>query len=949
MLKDRTVHALLFFCSAFACALAQDSSKVQSPLYYETMVTVAKVESTNNYAGNFNPDSAATLPFGIVKEIGITKYVIAIDSAYFAPGKSIFNAYMALEFPGSEDKIAFAAKNIAFNPKGVIPGNNTRLALVSEHKINIGPNLTLVLTPDANNYVEWDCNGFKGVKLKGYFELGKNILVPDSTASNADVVKAGFEVYCNDIHNFIAQVNITPFCMKGLKDVAFSVIDAVVDMSDFQNQAGMVFPPGYNTSAFGMQSSLWTGFYMRQVKIKLPKELSKNDKAIELAATDFLIDKSGLSGNFTASNLFSTAEGKMGKWGFAVDLIGLSFISNTLVGGTLGGKVILPTNETNGVSYTASVFQNLQTKRTDYVFTLSPVSNYTASVLSAKLDIYPTSKLIVQKINGAFKPMVELNGKITFKHTLVETSALEMQQVCIKDEAPYLTNGLFSFASSLDTSVSKLSGFHISISSISLSVSQNAPVLGFGIGINFTKKNDLAFGAQASFALFTKIDNLNKWTFEKVAINDIGVSVHTTAFKFDGTLKFKNDHPQYGNGFFGNVNLSLEKIMPNPVSANVWFGSANNFNYYYFDLAIPSTLIIIPPGTSPQGIAIYRFMGGLYYHMRPATVNQSAALYTSAFGSAQNYIPDNTKVLGIKAGVTLGTYPANEVFNGDVALEVLFTNSGGLGTIKFAGNAFMLVKISDRVPTLKTSTPVKTSFSLIYDHQNDVLHALLNAKVNLQAVSAQGQAELHIDKTNWYVNFGKPYNRVLVNLAGLASINAYIMLGNVLEPIPPPPSEVSNKFGHGLPDTRDVTKLSNGKGLVMGASFGAGSSGGFGLSDFSVYYNLGLIAGFDVMAINYGPNAHCNGSSARAGFNGWYAQGNVYAALWGAIGAKGRVFGQDFDIELVSISAAALLGGKFPNPSHVRGEIGVNYDIFNVFHGHFDCSFEAGNACNITN
>jgi len=949
MLKNPLVAATLFSCFIFTCSTAQDTLQAQTPLYYETRATIDKVESTNNYAGNFNPDSVATLPFGIVKEIGITKYVIAIDSAYFAPGKSIFNAYMALEFPGSTDKIAFAAKNIAFNPKGVVPGNNTRLALVSEHRISIGPNISLVLVPDGSNYVEWDCNGFKGVKLKGYFELGKNILIPDSTATNEKEVKAGFEIYCNDIHNFLAQVSITPFCMKGLKDVSFSVSDAVVDMSDLQNQAGMVFPPGYNTSAFGMQTSLWTGFYIRQVKVKLPKELSKNDKVLELAATNFLIDKSGLSGNFTASNLFSTAEGKMGKWGFSVDLVGLSFISNNLVGGTLGGKVILPANETQGLSYTASVFQNLQTKRTDYAFTLSPITNYTASVLGAKLDIYPTSKLIVQKINGAFKPMVELNGKITFKQTLLETSALEMQQVCIRDEAPYLTNGIFSFTSALDTSASKLAGFHISISNITLSVSQNAPVLGFGAGINFTSKNDHAFGAQASFAVFTNIDNTSKWSFEKVTINDIGLSVHTTAFKFDGTLKFKNNNPQYGNGFYGDLNLSIEKIMPNPASAHVWFGSMNNFNYYYFDLAVPSTVVLIPPGTSPQGMAIYRFMGGLYYHMRPAAYNQTTALYTPAFGSAQNYIPDVTKGVGIKAGVTLGTYPTNEVFNGDVALEVLFTNSGGLGTIKFSGNAFMLVKINDRVPTLKASTPVKASFSLIYDHQNDVLHALLNAKVNLQAVTAQGQAELHIDKNNWYVNFGKPYNRVLVSLAGLASINAYIMLGNVLEPIPPPPSQVSDKFGHGLPDTRDITKVSDGKGLVMGASFGAGSSGSFGLSDFSVYYNLGLIAGFDVMAINYGPNAHCNGSSARAGFNGWYAQGNVYAALWGAIGAKGRVFGQDFDIELVSISAAALLGGKFPNPSHVRGEIGVNYDIFNVFHGHFDCAFEAGSACNITN
>ncbi len=714
---------------------AQDSANVQSAMYYQTMATVAKVESTNNLAGNFNPDSVATLPFGIIKEIGVTRYIIAIDSAYFAPGKSVFSAYMALDFPGSEEKIAFAAKNISFNPKGVIPGNNTRLVLVSEHKIHIGPNVTLVLKPDGSNYVEWDCNGFKGVKLKGYFEFDKNILTPDSSSTNLNTVKASFDVYTNDVHNFIASVNISPFCIKGLKDVSFTVQDAVVDMSDYLNTVGMVFPPGYNASSFGTQTSLWTGFYIKQLKIKLPKELGKNQNSVELSATNFLIDKSGLSGNFSATNLFSASEGKMGNWGFSIDLLGLNFISNTLVGGTLGGKVLLPTDETNGLAYTASVFHNLQTKKTDYVFTLSPATNYTASVLSAKIDIYPTSKLVVQKINGAFKPWVELNGKISFVHSYAHTAALEMQQVRIKDEAPYLTNGIFSFTGSLNDSASKLSGFNITITDISLSSAQNAPQIGFGVGINFTAKNDQAFGAQASFIIATKIEtiipvsgnnstsNNKKWSFDKVMINDIGVSVHTTAFQFDGTLKFKNNNPQYGNGFFGNFNLAIDKIMPGKLSTNVWFGNVNNFNYYYFDAAVPTTVVIIPPSASPEGVAIYRFMGGLYYHMRPATVNQAASLYTAAFGNAQNYIPDSTKGTGVKAGVTLGTYPGNEVFNGDVALEVLFTSSGGLGTIKFSGSAFMFVKINDRVPTLKASTPVKVGFSLIYDHQNDIMHA----------------------------------------------------------------------------------------------------------------------------------------------------------------------------------------------------------------------------------
>lgn len=955
----RRVSTLFIILQFFALNLYCQNSP--DP-YGETMATVAKVEQTNNIAGNFNPDSAAKLPFGIIKEIGITRYMIAIDSAMFANGKSNFSAFMALEFPGSPDRIAFAAKKVAFNPKGIIPGNNTRLVLVSEQVIRMGPNMNLVLPENGGSYVEWDCNGFKGVKLTGYFEFSNGLLIPDTTSTQSHVVKASFDVYTNDIHNFMAQVSITPFCIKGLNDVSFTVSDAVIDMSEFVNYNAMVFPPGYDANAYGGQTSMWTGFYMRQLKIKLPKELAKNDKALEIVATNFLIDKSGLSGNFSVNNIVNLGEGKMGNWPLSVDLIGMSFISNNLVGGTLGGRIILPTDESSSLAYTATIFQNQLTRKTDYVFTLSPATNYTASVLSAKLDIYPTSKLIVQKVNGVFRPSVDLNGKIIFGHEDLKTAALEMQHVCIKDSPPYLTSGIFSFTDSLGKDPSKLAGFRISISSITLSNSQTAPVIGFGVGINFTKKNDLALGAQASFSVATKVEpivagsgsnsttNNKTWKFDKIAVNDIGVSMHTCAFQFDGTLKFIRDNPQYGNGFAASLTIGIDKFMPNPVSASAWFGSIHNFNYFYFDLAVPTTVVLIPPtAASPQGLALYRFMGGLCYHMRPNVNNQASSLYSSAFGKAQDYIPDSTHSVGIKAGVTLGTYPKNEVFNGDVAAEMLFTKSGGLSNMTFSGTAFMFTKISDRVPTLKTNPPVRVTFSLLYDHQNEMTHALLNVKFDLPKVSGVGQAEFHIDQQKWYAHLGKPNNRVVVNLAGISSVNAYFMVGNVLEPIPSPPSQVAQIFGHGFPDSRDVLKVGNGQGLVFGAELGAGSSGDFNLGDFSVYYNLGMLAGLDVMAIDYGNNAHCNGSSERAGLNGWFAQGNVYAALWGEIGAKGSLFGSDFNVQLASVSAAALLGGKFPNPSYVQGNIAVNYNFLRVFRGQFNCAFQSGTACSIVN
>ncbi|HET6990247.1 MAG TPA: hypothetical protein VFJ43_02940, partial [Bacteroidia bacterium] len=54
-----------------------------NPLQSQVLSICNKVENENRFAGNMNPDSAASLPFGIVKEIGGTQYIIAIDSAKF--------------------------------------------------------------------------------------------------------------------------------------------------------------------------------------------------------------------------------------------------------------------------------------------------------------------------------------------------------------------------------------------------------------------------------------------------------------------------------------------------------------------------------------------------------------------------------------------------------------------------------------------------------------------------------------------------------------------------------------------------------------------------------------------------------------------------------------------------------------------------------------------------
>lgn len=923
-----------------------------------------KVTDEHREIGTLDPDSITSLPIGIVKQLGVIKYAICIDSARFTTGMSKFSAYAAIEMPGTGKKMAFAAKNIGFNPKGVYSTNNSKLMLVSEHRIKISPKVVMILKPDGTNYVEWDCNGFKTINLKGYFEFSNTMLIPDPEVSNDSVVKASFEVHANDLHNLLAQINITPFCIKGMKDFAFSVSDATVDLSELANASSMVFPNGY-PNTYGSSPEMWTGFYMKQFKVKLPKEISKGEGRMEVSATNFLIDKMGVSGYFQVANLFSTSEGSMSGWAFSIDKLGVNIVTNHLNGGNIAGSVIIPVNENTGITYSASFFQNQETNETDYQFSLSPTKDLSATVLAAQLDIYPTSSITVAKQGGGkFKPTAVLNGKISFGNDNFSAKHLDFERVTIISDAPYLTSGVFAFVNSGSNNNStsdeateepKAGGFKISIQDIRIVISQNAPGIGVTAGLNFMSEGDNNLGVKASVTILTKIEpevtdgvTKNKWKYNKVRLNDIGIDIQTQSFKLNGLIIFKDDDPVYGKGFFGGVQFMMDDVLSSPAKVNVWFGKKDDYRYFYVDGAIPYT---IPIG---YGLAIYRFMGGLYYHMKqPGNgVNLASGLYTPVFGAAQTYIPDKTVSIGFKAGITIGTMGSPKPFNGDVALEIQFNSNGGLNFIKATGDVFFMTDITERMSKPINQIPISGNMLMIYDNVNKSFHAVLGVQVHYDPINGGGQTILHFEPDKWYVCVGKPSNRCWVDISVL-HLDSYFMVGNAIEPMPPLPSEVVSLFGENLsiPNQRDESKLTTAKGICMGATLSTSTKKEIGFSFFKIYGGFSIIVGFDAMLANYNDSYHCSGSNGKIGVNGWYFQGQVYTAMQGSVGVKGDIviagISKSFDFVVLSGSIAAVLYTELPKPSYLQGAVTCQYNILGVINGGFDFDFHTGQLCRI--
>ena len=941
---------LLLSCSVFS----QMPPPQSNPLADEVFSICDKVQSEGRIAGNLPEDDNASLPMGIAKTIAGTQYVIAIDSARFFPNKALCSAFMAVDLPGAMDRIAFAAKNIAINPKGVMSSANSRLMLVSEHHIKISQKVMLILKNDGTNYIEWDCNGFKTINLKGYFEFSNTILIPDSSAStpNGKVI-ASFEIHTNDIHSFITQVSITPFTLKSIKDVSFTVLDATVDLSELANAPGMVFPAGYQQSSPDVNQ--WQGFYLKQFTVKLPKELSKkNQGRTTISASNLVIDNSGISGLFSATNVLALGNSDMDSWQFTVDQLSVNIAQNHLNGGSIGGLLKLPLFENNALVYNASFQEDTVTRELNYQFIANAQNNMQAPVFSATIDIYPSSQIIVNKTNGKFFPKADLTGQIKLNSNAANTGKLDFQNVVITTVAPYIQSGTFGFTSA-QPGQNKVGQFPITINQIQVVINSTSPNIYFQVGLNFMSSSDQGFSAAAGFRVLTKFIQGGQhpaWKFDRVRIEDIQLDIQTQAFTLEGYVIFRENDPVYGNGFAGGIGLGIPSINLD-VDINVIFGAVNGYKYFYVDgmVALPTPIVI------STGVALYRFMGGLYYHMSQPE-GSAGKLYTSAFTSSEppNYVPNPNIGLGFKAGVTIGMTGKEDAFNADVALEVQFnssSNGGGLSLIKFTGDCFLMTSIEDRKGKTYLEVPVGAFAYIGYDFNAHEFHAILNISVNYNGIDGFAPSVFHVDQQHWYVYVGCPSNKATITLQNFGiTASSYFMVGNQIEAAPALPAQIANAFT--IADNRNTSALESAQGFAFGLLLGISDHKEFGFSFFNVYADYTFLGGFDVMISKYPASYLCPNTGETPGFKGWFGTGSVYAYLDASVGIRGSVdvtalgitVSKDFDCHVFSSSAAALLYGEFVNPCYVKGQLHCTYDILaGLVSGSFDMDFAKGTRC----
>lgn len=942
-----------------------------------------KVVEAQRFLESLDALSEIELPVGVVKAGGAVDYSILIDRMTFNTQGAIMEVYVSLALPQSGDKIAFNGK-IPLSKEGGIAGS-AKVFLLGDHILKLGSTM-LIIKGTTNTYVEFDCNGFKGVSIEAEVQFSRDLIVPEDAKGQPkggdERVKVSFTTYAQSLNDLMVGVSIPPFQVAGLKGFGITVQNAFMDWSDLANPPGMAFPEGY-VSPFleAGQTKLWQGFYLQKLEIRLPPSFTKDRKdktRIALGVEQMILDDQGFTGKVFATNLVQA--GDMSGWGYTLDKLGVQLVTNQIRGFEIAGRMTIPVIKAKDGKPTQFGYLAQRGADGNYIFSVSVENSLKFPLFVADLTLYKGTSVTVKEKDNKFYPSATLNGELSIsalsKGPKATFNAIRFEGMVISSEAPYFKPGNFGFGK--EGSSSSSCGYPVVINNIMVKSVDDRVGLGFDLTINIGgKSEDEGFGGTAALTVWGKREQeavaegetpsggSGNWKFDKIELSGIGVSIKKPGvIELAGMIRFFDEDPIYGEGFKGSLDGKIQMIT---LQAEALFGKTPEFRYWYADalVKLESGIPIAP------GISAYGFGGGYYSKMKQSTEGTVGGIGTTKSGIT--YVPD-ASTIGIKALVMIGTSGRPDPFNGEVSLEVVLNTHGGINSVTFKGSArFMSPSLGQDLDKMKemASAAVKGnkaleklmellqgqvygSVMMQYDNVNNVFHGNLEIYVNVlggivRGVSPgnkAGWATIHFSSDEWYILVGTPDQPIGLEVARILKAKSYFMLGKNLPGSPPPPPQVSEILGGiDLDYMRDLNALESGTGFAFGMSFVVDTGD---LRFLMFYGRFAAGTGFDIMLKNYGKQYHCEGSTDPIGINGWYANGQSYAFVMGKIGIRVNLRFYKGDFDIISVGAAAVMQAKGPNPFWMRGIVGGYYRILGgLIKGNCKFQVTVGKDCKI--
>ncbi|WP_333820349.1 hypothetical protein [Ohtaekwangia sp.] len=947
-----------------------------------------KVQASQRFIQSLDELSEIDLPAGVVKAGGGVDYSILVDRLTANTQGAILDVYVSLALPQTGDRIAFHGK-VPLSAKGGIAGS-AKVYLIGDHPVKFNGSTLLTIRSTPNTYVEFDCNGFKGVSIEAEVQFSRDLIIPEDDKGNAspninDRVKVNFTTYAQSLNDLMVGISMPAFQIKGLSGFGFKVTQAFIDWSDLANPPGISFPKDYPVE--NEHPLLWQGFYLQRLEVRFPAAFAKqkgDNSRIVIGAEKMIIDNQGFTGGLFADNVLSA--GNMNGWSYSLDHAELFLVTNQVQGFTLAGTISVP-NLKKKKDNSATSFGYSATRSADgnYIFSVALKEDLKLPLLMADLTLNPGSSIIVKEKDNQFYPTAILNGQLGITTVSSGPKAsfkgIAFEGLRISTEAPYFDIQSVSFGK--EGEQQSASKYPLVINNIGVRKDGSDKIgLGLDVTINIGgSSSEGGFGGTAALVVWGKRETVNvtntegavtgtstgDWKFDKVEISGIGVNFKKAGvIEIAGMIRFYENDPVYGDGFKGSVSGKIQMIS---LKVDALFGRTPDFRYWYADALVEFTqgLPLFP------GFSAYGFGGGFYSKMKQSTSGSGSTIGTTQSGIT--YVPD-ANTMGIKALVKFGATPSQAPYNGDVSLEVALNTHGGINSVTFTGNIVVmspalpggLDRMKEQAMAVAGDSKaaakllalvqgqVSANVKILFDNENDVLHANMEMYINVVGgvIKGIGQnnragwAVAHFARDDWYMLVGTPNDPVGIELLWMLKMKSYFMMGKNIPGSPPPPHQVSEILGIDASDLdymRDLNAAASGFGFAFGMDFSF-DTGDLHFLMFYGRFSAGI--GTDFMIKKYAKEYHCVGSDETIGINGWFANGQAYAYIQGKIGIRVHLRFYKGNYEILSIGAAAILQAKGPNPFWMRGIVGGKYRIL---HGLIkgSCKFEVtlGKECTV--
>ncbi len=986
----------------------------------ESQILDAAITSTERLVSLMTNERPIGMPIGFDNEIDGTSYIIGITEMVFKPREAEMNAVMRLDIPSLGNHIpALGANNVCFTPNGL--GDEGRLYLHRDWNV----------TPDdwdmqfsfsgcesgdttQATYVEWDCEGFKCMAIRGEVEFDAEMLIKEDGDGNileGETVVADFGVKTCRGNNWIADIGIDPFQLKGMNGWGFTASRAYLDLSDIENPALLTFPENYDRGVFGIGESTseedaarlettWKGFYLTGVMVHTPPDFESDVVGkVEFGIQNVIIDignGSGLTAAIVASNVLDIGNGSVDNLSFSLDSVYISVVQSSIWEGGFNGKIGLPIFKADDFLNYESVLS--YDPGTELRFNINVNVSDTLDIPMwdvAEMYFAPESTIGFEHRSGGEgeKTYVytDLTGGINITGNLgggegagipgVNFRGIRFEHIVYNSDGSQFDVGDFSFTSEQKSTA----GFPVNINDIGIDLSLPRVGITFDLALTLS---DAGFSAEAGFGVYGALDVTGErdvFSFSGVDLRSIEIHQEVSSVRLDGRLDFYNGDAVYGDGIKG----SLAVVMPMGLAAsmtvqfgtkkragviNPRFNTADYFPYWYVDglVVLPSPGIIVF-----SGFAIYGFGGGVYYRMRPnysgVTANSSMIAdddqreIVEAPESGVTYVPDWDTFFGFKIMAVLGTSPDAQVFNMDVGIEMNFNESGGLGLFAIDGAGYVMASFAER-PNAKVRATIHFEYSnpgdgskrvagnfAIYVDFGEILHGIEDGNRFVYA-------EFLVQDEIWYYYMGKPDNRggLEANLQIVtARLDSYLMIGHgIPRRLPPLPEFIANLV-YGPQQLNDQARAAEVNArehsIVDEMQMSTAKGFAFGASldirarlDFAIFYlKLHAMFGFDVL-VSEDMERICAESGVSPGINNWYAQGQMYAGLEGELGVGVDLFFIKGEFPIIELAAAVAMRGGLPNPTWIEGRAGLYYRILGgMVEGQCNFKVEIGEKCSV--